>query len=166
MESFELLGGEKLIHLPISGIARRAHYILTANNLAGDRLLNNNFLDFVATPEQSDTTDFFVNESDPVWNSEKGNYYTKSEITSLLTNLNNSAGNNWVLNEIPIGAIDGVNNVFMSHYNFIPEKIIISVNGQIQTAINDFQTIGTGIVQLTYSLNSNEKILFHYLKQT
>ena len=42
MESFELLDRERLIHLPISGTARRAHYILTAPNLNGDRLLDNN----------------------------------------------------------------------------------------------------------------------------
>lgn len=43
MESFEFTDKERLIHLPISGTARRSHYILTAPNLNGDRLLNNNY---------------------------------------------------------------------------------------------------------------------------
>lgn len=43
MESFELTDREQLIHLPISGTARRSHYILDAPNLNGNRLLNNSF---------------------------------------------------------------------------------------------------------------------------
>lgn len=44
METFNLeKGGEALKHLPVSGTARRAHYILTANNLLGDRLIDNSF---------------------------------------------------------------------------------------------------------------------------
>lgn len=43
METFELTDRERLIHLPISGTARRSHYILTAPNLNGDRLLDNNY---------------------------------------------------------------------------------------------------------------------------
>lgn len=44
METFVVVDGtEKIVHLPISGTARRAHYIPTANNLNGDRLLSNNY---------------------------------------------------------------------------------------------------------------------------
>lgn len=46
MESWEVEGGnEKLIHLPIAGTARRAHYILDAPNLLGDRLLDNSYVE-------------------------------------------------------------------------------------------------------------------------
>jgi hypothetical protein len=45
MESFELVEKEKLIHLPISGTARRQHYILDAPNLNGDRLLTNSYIE-------------------------------------------------------------------------------------------------------------------------
>lgn len=51
MESFEISNGEKLIRLPVLAIARRQHYILTAPNLNGDRLLNNSYaVPFVGVP--------------------------------------------------------------------------------------------------------------------
>lgn len=44
METFTIEKGyEDLKHLPVSATARRAHYILAANNLAGDRLIDNSF---------------------------------------------------------------------------------------------------------------------------
>jgi hypothetical protein len=43
METFEYKDGERLYHMPLSAIARRAHYIPNIENIAGDRLLNNNF---------------------------------------------------------------------------------------------------------------------------
>lgn len=44
MESFRMTErGEKLQHMPLSAYARRAHYILDAQNLAGDRMLNNDY---------------------------------------------------------------------------------------------------------------------------
>lgn len=44
METFELLDREQLINLPISGTARRSHYILGAPSLGGTTLLNNSYL--------------------------------------------------------------------------------------------------------------------------
>lgn len=41
MESYVIEGNEKVNHFPISGTARRAHYIMGALNLNGDALLNN-----------------------------------------------------------------------------------------------------------------------------
>lgn len=45
MQTFEWQGIEKLKHLPVSAIARRAHYQLKANNLVGDRLIDNSYDD-------------------------------------------------------------------------------------------------------------------------
>lgn len=45
MESWEVNNGEKLINLPISGTARRQHYILNASNLNGDNILSNNYVE-------------------------------------------------------------------------------------------------------------------------
>lgn len=42
MDSYKIEGGkEKEIRLPISAIGRRAHYIINAENLTADRILNN-----------------------------------------------------------------------------------------------------------------------------
>ena len=44
METFEFINGsERLKHMPLSAIARRAHYIPNIENLTGNRLLNNNY---------------------------------------------------------------------------------------------------------------------------
>lgn len=45
MQTFEWQGNEKLKHMPVSAIARRAHYQLKANNLLGDRLIDNSYED-------------------------------------------------------------------------------------------------------------------------
>lgn len=51
METFEFNGGgEQLKHLPLSAIARRAHYILNTENLTGTRLLSNNYSDCNVNP--------------------------------------------------------------------------------------------------------------------
>jgi hypothetical protein len=44
MESSQFNGKENLIHLPISGTARRAHYIIDGNNLNGDKILDNSII--------------------------------------------------------------------------------------------------------------------------
>jgi hypothetical protein len=43
METYVIEGTEKMVHLPISGTARRQHYILGAPNLNGDNILSNNY---------------------------------------------------------------------------------------------------------------------------
>lgn len=44
MQTFEYRGGgEKIQNMPISAIARRAHYQLQATNLLGDRLIDNSY---------------------------------------------------------------------------------------------------------------------------
>lgn len=46
MQSFKMTGeGEKNQDLPISAYARRAHYMLDKQNIAGDRLLDNSYVD-------------------------------------------------------------------------------------------------------------------------
>jgi hypothetical protein len=43
METFVMEGTEKMVHLPISGTARRQHYILGAPNLNGNNLVSNDY---------------------------------------------------------------------------------------------------------------------------
>lgn len=47
METYTVDGGDKPIHLPISGMARRQHYILGAPNLNGDNILDNSYINKV-----------------------------------------------------------------------------------------------------------------------
>jgi hypothetical protein len=102
MESFELLGSEKLIHLPVSGTARRAHYILTANNLAGDRLLDNSYsipcsdstanycsTQIVTVPVVTDGTLVvsFINQTEVDINHKKNRYVDATVYESVTGNL-------------------------------------------------------------------------------
>jgi hypothetical protein len=59
MESSQFTGKENLIHLPIAGTARRAHYIIDGNNLNGDKLLNNSYevTEVIETPPPVDLGD-------------------------------------------------------------------------------------------------------------
>ena len=86
MESFQFTGTDTLIHLPVAGTARRAHYIIDSNNLNGDKLINNSYAqsNVVAPPTQTPSFSNF-NEIDPVWNSQKNNYYTKTQVDGLVT---------------------------------------------------------------------------------
>lgn len=43
METFEYRDGERLYHMPVSAIARRAHYIADIENLTKNRLLDNSY---------------------------------------------------------------------------------------------------------------------------
>jgi len=45
MQTFEWRGTERLQSMPVSAIARRAHYQLKANNLLGDRLIDNSYIE-------------------------------------------------------------------------------------------------------------------------
>lgn len=50
MQSFKMTGeGEKNQDLPVSAYAKRAHYILDMQNLAGDRLLSNSYVEPCST---------------------------------------------------------------------------------------------------------------------
>lgn len=53
METFVVEETEKMVHLPISGTARRQHYILTAPNLNGDNFVSNNYNEPVAIATNS-----------------------------------------------------------------------------------------------------------------
>lgn len=49
MQTFKWEGNEVNQNMPISAIARRSHYQLTAQNLAGDRLIDNSFTEHKCT---------------------------------------------------------------------------------------------------------------------
>ena len=91
--------------------------------------------------------------------------YDIDALINLFINANRGISHtNLIYNEVPIGLINGVNSIFTSVNNFIPEKIEIYLNGFLQKIINDYQTIGTNTIQLNFSPNVGETLLINYIK--
>ena len=72
--------------------------------------------------------------------------------------------NTKVVNEIPSGLINGINNIFITLNAFISESLEVFVNGVKQKIIDDYNVSGQNII-LTHSLNVNENIVINYTKQ-
>jgi hypothetical protein len=102
-------------------------------------------------------------ESDPVWNSQKGNYYTKFEIDALLA-ASGFARN--IFNEFPSGAKDGVNIHFTTAFPFIPNTTQLYLNGQrlINNYDYDYYELGNQqVVFRSYSPKVSDKLVIDYL---
>lgn len=73
--------------------------------------------------------------------------------------------NDLIISEIPSGIINGINSIFTTQFNFIPETVEIYLNGLKQRIIEDYQLIGNNTIQFVFSPFNNENILVNYLKQ-
>jgi len=91
-------------------------------------------------------------------------YYTQAQIDSLFTHIRGTQPEFRVLNEIPIGVMNGSNPFFTSKYNFMPETLVVILNGHFQRVIADFITTGNNTIQLTESPSEAESILINYTK--
>lgn len=69
-----------------------------------------------------------------------------------------------ILNEIPSGAINGMNATFTTQHDFVPGSVEVYMNGLKQKLIDDFNTTGVRTILLAQSPNSNENILVNYIK--
>ena len=76
----------------------------------------------------------------------------------------NSTANRNVINELPQGLINGINATFSSLFSFIPESVVIIVNGLIQSQPNDYITTGNNTLLLTISPNVLDDVRINYIK--
>lgn len=60
------------------------------------------------------------------------------------------------------GLINNSNATFTTNYNFIPESVMIYVNGVLQRILEDYITIGTNTVIFNFSPNVDENLLAFY----
>lgn len=65
--------------------------------------------------------------------------------------------------ETPSGAINGSNATFQSLSDFVPESVIVLVNGVAQRRIADFNTSGVRTVTLTESPTVGESVRLNYI---
>ena len=76
----------------------------------------------------------------------------------------NSAANRNVVNELPQGLINGINATFSSLFSFIPESVVIIVNGLIQSQPNDYITTGNNTLLLVIAPNVLDDVRINYIK--
>lgn len=74
------------------------------------------------------------------------------------------AADSLVVDEEPIGVIDGSNATFTSQFSFVPESIEVFINGLAQRRITDFNTTGLNTIHLSDSPSPGDSIRIHYLR--
>ena len=77
-------------------------------------------------------------------------------ISSIISN------NNDIIGEEPLGSINGMNNIYTTANNFIPNSLEVFVNGLKQKLVDDYNISGTTTIILTFSPNIGEEILVNY----
>lgn len=65
--------------------------------------------------------------------------------------------NDYVVNEVPSGLINGINATFTTAFNFIPTSVEVFLNGLKQKIIDDYQITNSNTIQLNTSPNAGEK---------
>lgn len=79
------------------------------------------------------------------------------------TVINNITGDIYTT-EIPVGLINGINATFTSAFSFIPESVVLYLNGLRIKIVDEYNTIGNNKIILSVSPGNNENILINYLK--
>jgi hypothetical protein len=98
--------------------------------------------------------------------------HTASDITDFDTEVSNNADvlantnarHTHVINEIPTGLINGINNIYTSSFNFVPGTVEIKLNGLTQKIIDDYNTSGTNTIIFNISPTIGENIIINYHK--
>lgn len=69
-----------------------------------------------------------------------------------------------IAGEIPTGLINGSNPVFLAAHDFIPESVVVYVNGVMQQRPDEFTTSGPRTIILADSPGVNEEVLICYTR--
>lgn len=69
-----------------------------------------------------------------------------------------------VFNEIPTGAINGVNATFTTSFSFIPESVAVYINGLRQKVVEDYNTSGDQTILMSVSPETGTNFLIDYIR--
>lgn len=69
----------------------------------------------------------------------------------------------FVFGETPTGSINGSNATFTSQFNFVPESVVVLVNGLEQRRVTDFNTSGTQTIILADAPQVGESVRINYV---
>jgi hypothetical protein len=70
----------------------------------------------------------------------------------------------FVFGEIPSGLINGSNATFTAANQFVPESLVVKVNGITQKLVDDYTVSGGLTISLLVSPVVGDKILINYIK--
>lgn len=69
----------------------------------------------------------------------------------------------FVFGETPTGSVNGANATFTSQFNFVPESVVVLVNGLEQRRVTDFNTSGTQTIILSDAPLTGESVRINYI---
>lgn len=69
----------------------------------------------------------------------------------------------FIFGETPTGAVNGSNAAFQSLFDFVPESVVVLVNGVEQRRVTDFNTSGTRNITLTEAPLTGESVRINYI---
>ena len=70
----------------------------------------------------------------------------------------------FIFNEIPSGAINGINSIFNTNFLLVPDTEVVFINGQKQKKPDDYNISGQTIT-FTFSPGVSESVAINYIKQ-
>lgn len=73
-------------------------------------------------------------------------------------------GDEWVTNEVPSGAVDGINNVFSTAFAFVSGETAVSINGLRQTLNLHYTESGISQVTISDAPFTGDIITIDYIK--
>lgn len=69
----------------------------------------------------------------------------------------------FIFGETPTGSVNGANATFTTQFNFVPESVVVLVNGLEQRRVTDFNTSGTQTIVLTDAPQAGESVRVNYI---
>ncbi len=69
-----------------------------------------------------------------------------------------------VVSEIPSGSINGSNATFTTAFAFVPESVVVFVNGLRQKKPDDFNTSGSQTIVFSVSPETGTNLLVDYMR--
>lgn len=70
----------------------------------------------------------------------------------------------FVADEIPSGLVNGINATFTAEYDFIPESVVVKLNGIAQKKVIEYNTTGNRTIIFLVSPTSSDYVTIDYIK--
>lgn len=70
----------------------------------------------------------------------------------------------FVFGETPAGVVDGQNATFTTEFDFVPESVMVWLNGMLQQRPGDLNTSGARTILFSVSPHADDQIVTSYLR--
>lgn len=92
-----------------------------------------------------------------------GHHQTLATAVLALENYLFALPGKFIVGETPTGAVNGINAAFTSEFDFVPESVVVLVNGVAQRRVTDFNTSGTRNITLTDAPTIGDALRINYI---